>query len=147
MPAVGPAQDPAELLELGVEPDGRGRGSLAVEPGDDRAMPLEVAAQRLDRHGLVQRLELEDGQHVLRGDPRLGQPLPGPSGDLAMPRRTGPEVRQILDRQPLELGEPLHDGAPGFLGRLVRLEAVEVAADLHPGRDRIQPGQPDVPPV
>ncbi len=64
-----------------------GQGGLAVQPGDHHAEPFDVGAERLDRHGLVQRLEFQDGQHVLLGDPRIGQPLPGPRHDLAVPWR------------------------------------------------------------
>ena len=93
------------------------------------------------------RLELEDGQDVLRGDPRLDQPLPGPRRDLAVPRRAEPEPRQVVDGPPLELGQPADDVPSGLLGRRVGLHAVEPAPDLHPGRDGIEPGHRDVPTV
>ena len=54
---------------------------------------------------------------------------------------------QVVERPALQLGQPARDGPPGLLGRFVGFQAVELAPDLHPGRDGIEPGHRRVPAV
>ena len=73
------------------------------------------------------RLQLEHGEHVPDGDPRLGQPFPDTGRDLTVPGRSGPQSGQFLARGPLQLGQPADHRAADRFGRLVGDQPVESA--------------------
>ncbi len=141
MAAVRRAQRAAQPLQLHVQPDRRRLRRLVVEPGHDDAQPFEVGTQRLECHGLVQGLELKDGQHVPGGDPRLDQPFLGPGRDLAVAGVPGPQTGQLLARQPLQLGEPADDRAPARFGLLVGDQPVEPSTEADALPDGVEPGR------
>ena len=99
---------------------------LLVEPGHEGAQPLEVGAQALDRHGLVQRSKPQAGKHGSDGGPRLDQPLLDARRDQVDSGCARLQARHRGVGQQLQLGQPAHHLAAARFDRLVRPKAVEL---------------------
>ena len=138
---IGRTQRGAQPLQLAIEPY-RWRGRcLIVEPGHHGAQPFEVAAKRLEGHGLMQGLELEYGLRIPAGDSRLDQPLLDAGRHLAVAGRPGSQTRQVLARELLELGEQTNDLATARFALLVGDQPIELSAEANAFADGIEPGR------
>ena len=119
-PAGTPSQR-AQSGQLDVQPCRRPDEASRGRAGHDRAQPLQLVAQALDRHRLVQRVEARASSDRLRRLARtsVSQSL-GPDGHVAVSGMPATRRRHFAWRRQLQLGQPAHAARGGLIRRVRR---------------------------